>query len=86
MFSRLKLRLGNHALAFAPDTLPDSDLDGTTLKRAAAGALFPNPSSLDCEHAQVLKKKIQLSYDPPAAVKPLKPKCWLLGSLTIEKK
>ena len=83
MFCRLKLRLGNHALGFGPDKLSDADLAGTTLKRAQAGAFFENVSKLECNHAGVIWE-VQLSFDPPATVKPVKPKYWLLGSLTME--
>ena len=85
MFCRLKLRLGNHALAFGPDKLSDADLAGTTLKRAQAGALFGNVAKLESVTGQAgVVWEVLLSYDPPATVKPVKPKFWLLGCVSME--
>ena len=84
MFSRVKLRLGNHCLAFNPDSLADAEMASCTLKRASAGALFENPSALDNSMAEVVWEVI-LSCDPPACVKPSKPKYWLMGKVSMQK-
>ena len=83
LFCRLELHLGQQALAFAPDRLPDETLAGTTLKRAMASALFTDFKALGSDVAKILWE-VAVSHDPPACIKPLKPKLWLVNKLEME--
>ena len=79
----MQLHLGQQALAFAPDRLSDDTLAGTTLKRAMAGALFTDFKALGSDVAKIVWE-IAVSHDPPACIKPLKPKLWLINKVQME--
>ena len=70
-------------VAFMPARLPDSQISGSTAKHACLGAmLLGNFGSLPTTSAAVLWD-VNLSLEPPASVKPLKPKLWLMGRLQL---
>lgn len=66
------------SLAFAPDRLPDNELAGSALKRAACGALFSDFKLLECPNAAIVWE-VTVDHAPPACIKAVKPKYWLLG-------
>ena len=71
-------------VSFTPVRLTDSQIAETTSKRASLGAmLLGHFGSLPTTSAAVLWD-VELSLEPPARVKPLKPKLWLMGRLQMQ--
>lgn len=83
LFCRLLLKEGQSSLAFVPDRLSDGDMAASQLKRGLAGGIFSDVSQLQTSCAEIAWE-VTASYDPPAAIKPIKPKFWLLGNVEIK--
>ena len=69
-------------IGFVADKLSDAEIASPSLKRASFGAAYanhwgkiPTPPSSDCGVLWEVEPKL----DPPAEIKPIRPKLWLLG-------
>ena len=73
------------AMYFAPSTLSDAMMASGVLKRAAAGAAFLGRLSktTSYRYASVVWDTV-IKPEPPAALKPSKPKLYLVSSATLE--
>lgn len=89
-FFRFTVQPQGHILTFQPNTLA-ADRAPTQLQHAEIGAgidlvkanqlFFP---SADDGMARVLWE-VEICVNPPAQVKPIKPKVWLLGNMEMKK-
>ena len=73
------------AMFFAPSTLPDAMMASGVLKRAAAGAAFLGRfSKINSLNRAKIVWDTMVKPEPPAALKPNKPKLYLMRSTTLE--
>lgn len=69
---------------FIPDALSDSAMAETMMKRSMFGAVFlPAIPDFDSKIVQIVWEA-SLVLDPPAHVRPTRPKCWLTGVLHMQ--
>ena len=70
---------------YTPQALSDSQLAGGVLKRAAAGAAFLGRlSKLTSLKSTKMVWDSVLKSEPPATLRPTKPKFYLMKSITLE--
>ena len=78
-------KAGEH-LMYRPNALTDAQMAEKTLKRGVLGAAYV--TRFDKLHAMSSVKvlwDVEPKLEPPAHMKPLKPKLWMMGSITLEK-
>lgn len=80
VFSRYTITQGTSTAKFFPARLTDAVAAEQVQKRGVAGAVFINRFQ-EFSRAPALKLlwEVELAAGPPALLKPLKPKVWLLG-------
>ena len=71
-------------LAYVPDRLSDADLSAELLKRGSAGAAWADKfNELGGMHSAI-HWECAVDHNPPACIKPIKPKYWLTSSCKLE--
>ena len=84
IFARMEIGLTRKGLGFAVDRPTDDLLVQSITKRAMAGMMFHSEfSKLPGSHAGVIWKAM-CDMNPPIVIRPLKPKYWLLGKVSID--
>jgi hypothetical protein len=84
-FCRTVVDVAPKTCAYVPDKLTDDEMAQNTLKRAIFGAAF-------LDHMDKLPKndsfgviwEVQTCLDPPAHMRVIKPKFWLLGAVRMK--
>ena len=85
VFGRFKVTKSQECVFFAPTALTDNQIVEPMIKRAMLGAVFlEHMSKLPKEHGRVLWE-VDVSSVPPAKIRPLKPKMWLVVNAVIKK-
>lgn len=71
-------------MVFSPSPLSDAQMTEPCLKRAALGvALLGHFTALPLDAATVVWE-VEMCMEPPAKLRPVKPKLWLAGSVQME--
>ena len=84
LFCRTTMGTVENTIGFIPDNLSDANLAEVAKKRASIGAVFNGHwNKLPTGNAGILWE-VDVDLNPPAKMKPLKPKLWLLGKQTLK--
>ena len=84
IFARMEIGPSKKGLGFAVDRPADDLIAQSTVKRAMAGMMFQKDfSKLPGTHAGVIWEAM-CDMNPPVMIRPVKPKFWLLGKITID--
>ena len=78
VFCRYEVTLGDKTASFCPKKLTDAQMADGTLKRAALGAVFLGKLSKLPNKVVKTVWEMELSLKPPAMLRPIKPKLWLV--------
>jgi hypothetical protein len=73
----------NAAIGFVPNALPEAVAAETNIKRASMGAVFLNKMDQLPTVASQIVWEVALALEPPAKVRPVKPKMYLMGKLDL---
>lgn len=73
----------NAAIGFVPNTLPEAMMAETNIKRASLGAVFLSKMDQLPTVASQIVWEVVLALEPPAKVRPVKPKMYLMGQLDL---
>ena len=86
LFCRVDMTDASKTIGFVADKLSDAEIASPSLKRASFGAAYanhwgkiPTPPTSPCGVLWEVEPKL----DPPAEIKPIKPKLWLLGKTEL---
>ena len=69
---------------FAPTELTDTQASETLVKRGVIGAVFSNSMSKLPAKDAALCWEVEVTRDPPAQIRPCKPKMWLMGRARVK--
>ena len=84
-FCRTVVESPVNTCAYVPDKLTDEEMAKSTLKRAIFGAAFlDHMDKLPKGGALGVKWEVQTCLDPPAHLRVIKPKFWLLCSVRVK--
>ncbi len=71
-------------MALIPDDLDDQTASATVVKRGQLGAVFNHKRDKLPKVNCAIIWEVSMDLNPPASVKPLKPKFWLVGQLQMK--
>ena len=83
LFCRTELAAKKNGSCFVTDKLSDAVLAQETLKRATAGAALRDNLGLMPQRAATVLWETTTSHNPPACIRAVKPKLWLVGRLSL---
>lgn len=81
---RFKLSKGRQTHVFQPHLLPEDRAGATDFKHSEVGALFAKSlNSVPLTYGKIVWE-VEVDKMPPATLRPIKPKYWLLKKVAME--